>query len=273
MKIMKQNPAKRLYVSSAMLVALLFLPAQSNAAELLLQYTFGGGTDHNLNPTISAGFEDSLTASTIARGSPFTGSTSNNNNSSNSSGGTYFMRVGALNEESPPRLLGETESYALTNGTNIEFTLAPQAGYALNLASFSTQIAAEANGTPAPFSVHLFLRSSLDDYASNLATASASLPASGSWANSGWQGASADLSSAFVDLDHSVTFRLYAYAETVDPTFLQIIRIGHIQVEGAVIPEPATWAVMLGSMTFLLAVLARVRRFNRERRSRDTSGL
>lgn len=127
-----------------------------------------------------------------------------------------------------------------TNNVYFEFTLAPQAGYHLNLSSATFDFGAS-------FSTSLLigwnLNSSVGGFTQVTAIASASFASSGQAANAFTQ-QTIDLSGAqFQNLSSAVTFRLYL-SDSSSSAASQV-RFDNLTVNGtAAIPEPAVTTMM-----------------------------
>lgn len=211
--------------------ATLFLVSSSAHAQIVT-YTFGS----TASPTTAAATVDSnVTASVLSGnlGSPSTGGTSPLYTAG--SGGAYFS-ASAWTGSSP--------------GTNyFQFTITPDAGYLFSTTSISFGYRSTATG-PIAFSI----RSSADAYASSLA--SGTLTNTSAWFSSG------SLSTSLSNLTTATTFRIYGSgASAGGGTF----RVDDVTLNGtsglAPIPEPSTFAVILGALA--LAGVALQRRRNK----------
>ncbi len=150
-----------------------------------------------------------------------------------------------------------------------EFTITPVAGYTVTLTSISFVVQRSGTGIR-QYSV----RSGLDGYASNL---SASIsPSNADLSVVGGNvfqvvdtttlaeaGSTVTLTSGYVELTTATTFRLYGFnAEASGGTFSvdSVAIFGSSAVDPSAVPEPSTYAVILGGLA-CAAVAMRRRRF------------
>lgn len=230
------------------------------------------------NPSSSANWpapQDSTYRVGFATGAGFSSAGSDAGWSSNA-GGNLFAR--ALRNSSPNAAiltvggssLNSPADEAVVAATNnyFAFTVAPEAGYQLDLSSVSVSVGsqrlANAGGTTAAFTAQFFLRSSVDDYATTLASARTSTAAGSTASGNEWTTLQADFSDsvAFTGLTGSVTFQLYAYITTTEASQYQVIRIDDFVINGVtqVIPEPGSAAVVVGGIALLVIGFTRRRR-------------
>lgn len=125
-------------------------------------------------------------------------------------------------------------------GSYFSFTVEPHAGKRLALTSVSVKagsqrIAFEGRRSEA-FTAQFFLRSSVDDYATTLASVRGHIPRGDTASSNVWSDLAVDLSKnpAFRNLTAPVTFRVYAYITTPEASWLQIVRVDDFVVKGAV---------------------------------------
>jgi len=145
----------------------------------------------------------------------------------------------------------------IADGTFFSFTLTPDAGRTISLDSITFDAAA---GTGGPSNRQFYLFADKTTYTSGNVLASAStiagsplLPYNTTTFD---QGFFADLTgSAFQNITDSVTFRVYI----ATPNVSQNVGFDNITINGTVIPEPATYA-LLGGLSALALVVSRRRR-------------
>lgn len=132
-------------------------------------------------------------------------------------------------------------------GSNyFEFTLTPDAGYTFSATSLTFGYRATATG-PTNFAV----RSSADAYASNLT--SGTITGDSTWRSAG------TLSITLSGMNTATTFRILGSGAS---SSLGTLRVDDVTINGSVtaIPEPSTYAVILGVMVLTSAIIRRRRR-------------
>lgn len=132
-------------------------------------------------------------------------------------------------------------------GSNyFEFTLTPDAGYTFSATYLSFGYRATSTG-PTNFAV----RSSTDAYASNLA--SGTITGDSTWRPSG------TLTITLSGLNTATTFRIWGSGAS---SSLGTFRVDDVTVHGSVtaVPEPSTYAAILGALMLAGAVIRRQRR-------------
>lgn len=154
---------------------------------------------------------------------------------------------------------GSTDAYsgtpwptalALDANSYLEFTIAPQAGYMMTLASFDLKHRRSSTGVRA-----WEIRSSLDNYL--MVLASGTIPD-----NTNWHPATCVLPAEMTDLTSPVTFRIFGFnAEALTGTW----RFDDVSVGGTVaaIPPPVPlsgWALVIGLILIASFAIIRYRR-------------
>jgi hypothetical protein len=132
-------------------------------------------------------------------------------------------------------------------GSNyFEFTLTPDAGYAFSATSMTFGYRATATG-PTNFAV----RSSADAYASSLT--SGTITGDSTWRSAG------TLTITLSGINTATTFRIMGSGAS---SSLGTLRVDDVTVNGSVtaVPEPSTYAVIMGVMVLTSVVIRRRRR-------------
>jgi hypothetical protein len=132
-------------------------------------------------------------------------------------------------------------------GSNyFEFTLTPNAGYAFTTTSMTFGYRATSTGP-----TNLAVRSSFDTYATNLA--SGTITGDSVWRSSG------TLTITLSGMNTATTFRIFGSGAS---SGVGTFRVDDVTVNGSVtaIPEPSTYAVILGAMALTGAIIRRRRR-------------
>lgn len=218
------GPRPTLLVSLLTLLLALALPLPAQ----LVVYSFGPSGTPTTAATSVAGdlaasaFTGFAGGATTGAGAPLF---------SAGSGGSYFSASGWNGPAPGPNYL--------------EFTLTPNSGFEFSVASLSFGYRATASG-PTAFAV----RSSADAFANNLANGTF-------LADSTWHGTGA-LALALAPLEAATTFRIYASGAS---SALGTLRVDDVALAGSVsaVPEPATWASLLGASALGFAVWRRKR--------------
>jgi|GEM_PF-3928584 hypothetical protein len=170
---------------------------------------------------------------------------------STASGGNLFARA---------HVLGDSASFAVTNNTYVEFTLAPDSGKTFDLSTISFQIGAQTiSADQAPYTGHYFVRSSLDGFTQNLGTDSHTSTGVRNVVSWNPNPTTINLGSEFQGIDHSITFRIYVWVETTTVNQNQTIRIDDVTISGGLsqIPEPANASLVWGGFAAAFALLGR----------------
>jgi len=219
---MKPFPMRRILVGALMMLG-------SAAQGQIAVYSFGSAGSPTAGVTSVA---SNLTASAFSGnlGTPGPGGTSPLYTAG--SGGGYFAAASWT---------------GTAPGSNyFEFTLTPNAGYALSASSMTFGYRATSTG-PTSFAV----RSSVDAYASNLA--SGSITGDSAWHSSG------TLTITMSGINTATTFRIFGSGAS---SSLGTFRVDDVTVSGSVaaIPEPSIYAALLGVMALTGAVILRHRR-------------
>lgn len=226
-----KTPILGLFVAGSLL-----LTAAAQAA-VVASYSFTGNTG------VSTDVDGSSVAGTFT-GSAGVGFTSNNARFVvNTTGST------ALGANTPP------------GGSYFEFTIAPGAGQqlALETLSFNFGGSGENNGT---FTANLALRSSEDGFASNVGSVvSTPVVATSTALNPTYTSGSISLTALapVTDSTAGLTFRLYVWDNS--NTSPQAVRIDDVILNATVsaIPEPSTYAVVIGGLALSATALRRRR--------------
>ncbi len=238
----------------------------------LVTYDFESGTTNNGAGPFAVGFSDaSVTASVLSdgAGTSFQGT-------SRGEGGSG---LGIKEQFTNAGIASGNLSDALTNNDYLSFTLTPDAGKALSFTAgdtitFDFQISYTSNpgGDPTDTTFTAALFTSVDGFASTASQVGASQSIAvvdlAEDSSSGYEAKSISLSSlGNAGVDSSVEFRLYFVSENPssgEPNQIfssrRFLDIDNIEVNGAVvIPEPASFAMLLGGLS-ILAVVRRRRR-------------
>lgn len=227
--------------ASIIAIAVLFISPTLHA-ETLASWDFSANLDPTNPPVVG------VSANPVSFGS-FSGVIATANyGRSTASGGSLFSRIAAATTNQ--QIIQFTEGGAITSGTYFTFTLNPDEGYTLDITSFSSSIFTQTLSSANPqtaYTVNFFLRSSVDNYASNLATGSKFSPAVAANVGQTTTPVAFDASLNLTNLDSSVTFRIYAYVATDTPTEFQTLRLDNVTFNGtvSVIPEPSAAALMV----------------------------
>jgi hypothetical protein len=203
--------------------ALLICSAVGWAQSPVAQWTFGTSTSPSLLPStvanVSAGSFGGLT------GSPTTGASSPMSGGAGGSGGSYFT----------------AQSWRSSDGNYFCFTVTPASGYTVTLSSLSFNYAATGTG-PTSYT----LLSSSNSYSTPLTGSSLTPQAGGSLVSSDWHSVNSSITLSFAT---PTTFRLTATgASGASGSF----RVDDVSLNGnaslTAVPEPATYAVILGAI-------------------------
>jgi len=219
------------------------------SAAVLVNYTFVSGT----NSTAAA--DPNVGASVITSNIGTVGT-----DSGFSAAGNAFVRANATQS---------TQAGAITEADYFEFTLTPQAGFEVDLTSFSLTVGNQTS-TALSFTSSYFVRTSLDGYASNIAITSTggtttSLGGVASRSTTSNSTAVSDsvvfnvAGSQYQNLTTPVTFRIYLYdtgSGAAPDSSQSISRFDNVQVSGNVsaVPEPDTCLLGLVGGALVLSV-------------------
>jgi hypothetical protein len=235
------NPLHGAALGCALLICSTVGWAQSSVA----QWTFGTSTSPSLLPStaanVSAGSFGGLT------GSPTTGANSPMSGGAGGSGGSYFT----------------AQYWRSADGNYFCFTITPAGGYTVTLSSLSFNYASTGTG-PTSYT----LLSSSDSYSTLLTSGSLTPQAGGSLVSSDWHSVNSSITLSFTT---PTTFRLTATgASSASGSF----RVDDVSLNGnaslTAVPEPATYAVILGAVVLVHTGWQRRRR-NRRCRAADHS--
>jgi hypothetical protein len=155
--------------------------------------------------------------------------------------GAPFLRV-------DPQGNSTSAAGAVTAGKYFEFTLTPDAGYAVTLDSMTLDVTRGGGATPRGF----LLRGSGDNFTANLAGQDLTT------ARPTYTPITADLSGGYAAVESPITFRLYVYA----PAAGNSVDFDNIVVNGTVaaVPEPGTVAMIATGLFGLAAAGVRRRK-------------
>lgn len=235
--------------------ALLSTGTFSYAQTILTRYEFNGGS---ATPTShAAGVEASNV--TLGRDSSYAVGFSG-------SGNIYF--AGAPNGTSFPNAGWATSSAeSVTNQYYSSFSVGGANGMALNLSTLSLNYGGSTYSNDgagiAPFTVHVELRSSLDNFANSLGEATPLVIKVNSPTSNTPGSYTFDLSNVagMESVTETITFRLYVWADgyTGDPKYMNSIRLDNFELKGDLhaIPEPGTLSILMGGVLSASLVLYR----------------
>lgn len=210
-------------------------------AQILVQYNFTTNADPS---TVAA----NTTASPTTISYPLGGVSG----SGRSGDGNLFAR--GASSSSGGLIFQNSLANAITANDYFQFSLTPDSGYSVNLTSLTVDWGGQA-GSLNSFTFNYGLTSSVDGHTASDVIGIGSRAVSGTPATFGPQ--SLSLSAAkFQGLSAPVTFRLYFYATDIVGTdsWNKIGRVDNITLNGAVIPEPSTYALFgigLGALMIL----------------------
>ncbi len=210
------------------LLAAATLTAPAHAVEILAQYNFGpdiaGGT---FSPTQQAAdvSATAVTANPSDLTIEFTAS---------SVSGAALRIVGTASTTGSNAT--ERENNAIAANRYAQFSLTPDAGFTLDLANLTFDVRAGGTSTPRGYAIYV---------STNGFTTSTRL---GGEENPGTTYVPRDFSIGLTGIASTTTFRIYHWAGATD----RDIRIDNLTINGEVIPEPASLALMgLGGLLML----------------------
>lgn len=152
-----------------------------------------------------------------------------------------------------------TEAISPTSPDWLGFTINANSGYELDLENLSFAYAFSYNSGTAPTTPATFdVRSSVDDYGSSITVLTASVAAANVV---NWSNASIVLSDAAFQNLGSIEFRIFLNdgANTNAASYLRLDTVTLTGVAATAIPEPATYALLIGAGGLLIAGLRRRR--------------
>lgn len=248
----------------ALVAALTLSTFSSASATVLAEYNFSGSAGNQVSNAATA-IADHLQVSAFSRGAGYASLSGTSSTSSNA----IAANPGSATSNSAFLTAGYTLSDAIAGDGYFEFSITVEEGYTFSVDSIElgTRRGSNASG-PNSFVV----RSSLDNYASNLSgpTASASSPTGSAYSGS----LTLDFGDQVKDVDGTVTFRIYGYGRNTTNTSYGTFAISNpgatpdlpsgtknFTINGSVtaIPEPSTLA--LGALSLVaLAYTARRKR-------------
>ena len=231
--------------------ALAVMPSAN--AQILTQFTFGtvdnpGTTGVGYAPTTTA---TNITASDITL-SAAAGTDATMQIAQTLGGLTYPTQVLSFN----PTVLGAgtvatTPALAVSNNRYFSFSVTPSTGFQANLSSFTFDAARGGTGTPRGY----VLRSSVDGFAANIATANVAT------SRPDLSAVSVPLTGlGFQNLTTPTTFRVYTYAPFANNT----VEYDNVTLNGNIaavaVPEASTMALLSLAGSMGAVVLARRRK-------------
>ena len=142
-----------------------------------------------------------------------------------------------------------TQVAAITANDYVSFGISPASGFKINLQSFTVDFTVNGN-TSGTNTGSIFLRSSVDGFASDVGNIGALTYFGNNLANNPYNRHTVDLST-FADVEGAITFRLYVYQTGKGGN---VTRFDNLTLNGDVtaVPEPSTGAVAAFGMLLLL---------------------
>lgn len=241
MKIVKKNLIAMVGAAS------LVIPVTGSSA-ILISYPFTGGS----------------AASTV---------TDPDTTNSNILGGNAKVAISGsaanLYYEFPDESGQKDKDQAIADGYYAAFTLAPHSGYTASYSNLSLNYGGSYNNTGSvtavSYQANFFIRTSLDDYASDVVSFSYAVPYL-SGATHTPQLLNLDLSTLaeFQNVEEAVTFRIYGFSDNFIGSTFNVSarpRVDNVVLQGeiAVIPEPETGALLIVSLVYIVAFRRRTR--------------
>lgn len=229
-----QPMVARMLALSAICLGFAAFRAEPVKADVIVSYDLGFFTSSRSRPTI---FHNDVTASEYTAHGNTALSTSN----------THFIRVDQADHAAK---LATIEA-AIDNDMYGQFTVTVAQGMQLNLLSLGFDMENTRGVDGESFTVHL--RSSLDDFASDIATV---VQMGDSNVATVQTTESVDLSQeAFQNLTGSVTFRFYMVTDIADHDGSQYIRIlPNIELDASVVPVPEPGTSLLAGLGGVMAM-------------------
>lgn len=222
----------------ALLLAVLGSTATLVHADVLANYTFSGSSRSSFD------VDNNSTATAFADGPGFIGTIDTVRGNP-----TPSIAINSAQTDST----GQTG--AVTAEDYFTFTITPSGGVAFNFTSLTFDYANYTNSGAFP-TENFFVRSSVDNFGANLASAvTANVASAGAFTT-----ASVTLGAAFQNVSSPVEFRIYVYDSTTDTAKGALL--DNIVLNGAAVPEPATY-MLLGCGVLVCAQQFRRRAKNR----------
>ncbi len=252
-----------------LLISAVFTSGSITSAAVIAKYDFNSST----NPFADVVNASELSAGEITKGTQIDLDDGRSTSSTAEGVGSYFARGTSIDGNS--NVTSEAFANAQTDGIFLEFTLTPDASKSLNLTDLHLDVGRNSGNT---VDMRLAVTSSLTGHnygdvltiSTEGSTDAASLPnilesnlggistvsgGTGSWGAG--DNTIVDLSSAtFDNISTAITFRIYAFALDSSSTS-NILRLDDIYVNGSVIPEPGTYALIAGCLSLAIVMIRR----------------
>ncbi len=233
-----KNQVVKSFLAGLVAVAILGASIQEVNSALLAEYNFNSSNGNSSDTdTLSTAGTFAATGITTSYGTPSFGSY-----------GVAF-RADSAN-------LSNTRN----NAQYYSFTITPSSGYMLNLGGTGAlTFDISKNQTITSWTFSYAVRSSIDAYASDLATGAVS-------ANNSWASQSVNLSSAFNSQASAVTFRMIVWDNATPlASGFNFGNMDNVKLSGTVAPVPEPVNVALGVFGFCAVVVGVSRRYLRKR--------
>lgn len=257
-------------ITTPLLTIAAFTSISVASAEVIARYDFNSSSD----PLDDVANASGLTAGNITRGIQIDTDDGRSTSSTSEGAGSYFGRGSAINAGSTTT--SSAFATAADEGIYLEFTLTPDPGQSLNLTDLHLDVGHNSgNSTDFRLAVTSSLTGHGYDDVLTISTENeadaASIPnilqsnlggfsSVSAGLNSNWGtgvGTIVDLSSGtFDNLSDAITFRIYAFSLNSNDSS-NIIRLDNIFVNGSVIPEPSTYALLAGCLSLSIVMLRR----------------